>query len=84
MRKGDWKLTLYYEEWMLDGGWEARDTNHCTELYNLKDDMSETHDLSSECPEIRDAMLAEMLQWLRDNDVDMPTVKQQNGKTAER
>lgn len=84
MRKGDWKLTLYYEEWMLDGGWEARDTNHCTELYNLKDDMSETHDLSSECPEIRDAMLAEMLQWLRDNDVDMPTVKQQNSKTAER
>ena len=76
MRKGNWKLTLYYEEWMLDGGWDARDTNHCVELYNLKNDMSETHDLSSECPEMRDSLLLEMLEWLDANDVDLPEVKQ--------
>lgn len=75
MRKGDWKLTLYYEEWMLDGGWDARETNHCVELYNLKDDMSEKHDLSSECPDVRDSLLREMLQWLEANDVDLPEVK---------
>lgn len=75
MRKGDWKLTLYYEEWMLDGGWEKRDANHCTELYNLKEDMSETHDLSTEMPDVRDALLTEMLKWLKDNKVDMPAMK---------
>ena len=38
--------------------------------------MSETHDLSSECPEMRDSLLLEMLEWLDANDVDLPEVKQ--------
>lgn len=75
MRKGDWKLTLYYEEWMLDGGWDARDTNGCVELYNIKEDLSETHDLSLEMPQKRDELLREMLAWIKDNDVPLPTLK---------
>ena len=75
MRKGDWKLTLYYEEWMLDGGRELIEDNHCVELYNLREDMSESHDLSGECPGVRDAMLDEMLEWLKKNKVDMPSLK---------
>ncbi len=76
MRKGDWKLTLYYEEWMLDGGWEKRDENHCVELYNLKEDVSEQHDLANVNKAKRDELLKEMLRWLEKNDVAMPTLKQ--------
>ncbi len=76
MRKGDWKITLYYEEWMLDGGWDKRDTNHSVELYNLKEDVSEIHDLAAEMPAMRDRLLKEMLKWIEDNDVQLPTKKQ--------
>ncbi|MBQ7195469.1 MAG: sulfatase [Bacteroidales bacterium] len=75
MRKGDWKLTLYYEEWLLDGGWDKRDTNGAVELYNIADDISETHDLASEMPAKRDELLKEMLKWIEDNNVQLPTVK---------
>ena len=75
MRKGDWKLMLYYEEWMLDGGWDERADNNSVELYNLREDISEMHDLSREMPEIRDVLLKEMLEWLETNDVDMPMLK---------
>jgi len=75
MRKGDWKLTLYYEEWMLDGGWDARDTSGCVELYNIAEDISETHDLASEMPAKRDELLKEMLSWIKANDVPLPTLK---------
>ena len=75
MRKGDWKLTLYYEEWLLDGGWDKRDTNGAVELYNIADDISETHDLAAEMPAKRDELLKEMLKWIEDNNVQLPTVK---------
>lgn len=39
VRKGDWKLHLYLEEWLLDGGAEAISTNNAAELYNLKEDL---------------------------------------------
>ncbi len=76
MRKGDWKLTLYYEEWLLDGGWDKRDSNHCVELYNLASDISEEHDLSNELPDKRDEMLREMLKWIEVNNVQLPIVKE--------
>ncbi|MCF0175840.1 MAG: sulfatase, partial [Bacteroidales bacterium] len=59
MRKGDWKITIFYEEWMLDGGWDKRDSNNSIELYNLRDDISESHNLASEMPEKRDELLKE-------------------------
>ena len=76
LRKGDWKLTLYYEEWMLDGGWDKRDTNHAVELYNLKEDVSEAHDLSNVNKAKRDELLKELLRWLKVNKVPLPEPKQ--------
>ena len=41
IRKGDWKLHLFYEEWMLDGGMDKIATNNSVELYNMKEDIGE-------------------------------------------
>src|SRR5262249_22706760 len=35
IRKGDWKLHLYHEEWQLGGGREKIATNNAVELYNI-------------------------------------------------
>lgn len=75
MRDGDWKITLFYEEWMLDGGWERRDENNSVELYNIREDISESHNLASEMPKKRDELLKKMLKWIKDNKVQCPTVK---------
>jgi hypothetical protein len=45
VRKGDWKLHLYHEEWQLDGGREKIATNNAVELYNLATDPGETTNL---------------------------------------
>ncbi|MEO6751407.1 MAG: sulfatase, partial [Opitutus sp.] len=45
IHRGDWKLHLFHEEWVLDGGWGSIATNHAVELYNLKSDIGERHDL---------------------------------------
>ena len=75
MRDGDWKITLYYEEWLLDGGWDKRAVNNSVELYNIKNDISETHNLANEMPAKRDQLLKKMLKWIDENDVQLPTVK---------
>jgi arylsulfatase A-like enzyme len=63
IRKGDWKLHLYHEEWQLDGGCEKLANNHAVELYNLKDDMGERNDLSNANTTKRDELLADLLTW---------------------
>ncbi len=50
IRKGDWKLTEFFE------------TNH-VELYNLSEDISETTDLAAEKPEIVEQLHAELKAW---------------------
>ena len=45
IRKGNWKLLMFHEEWVLDGGREKIDNNNAVELYNLADDLSETNNL---------------------------------------
>lgn len=77
MRKGPWKLFLFYEEWMLKGGWDQRQSNGCVELYHLLNDPSEQHDVAATEPQVRDALLKEMLQWIEDNQVQLPTLKQE-------
>ena len=77
MRKGRWKLTLYYEEWMLDGGWQTRDKNNSIELYDLDKDISETDNVAAQFPEVRDSLLKEMLTWLKYNNVDLPYIKKE-------
>ena len=75
LRKGDWKLHLFYEEWLLDGGWDKRATNNSVELYNIADDISEKHNLANEMPQKRDELLKEMLNWIEANEVPLPIEK---------
>jgi arylsulfatase A-like enzyme len=75
MTHGDWKLHLYHEEWQLDGGRAALATNNAVELYNLKDDIGERHNLANENIAKRDAMLDELLAWMAQTHAQMPTVR---------
>jgi arylsulfatase A-like enzyme len=59
IRKGDWKLHLYHEEWVLDGGKNA------LELYNLKDDIGERVNLADTNPSKRDELLKDLLAWVK-------------------
>jgi arylsulfatase A-like enzyme len=72
MRSGDWKLHLYHEEWQLDGGRAGLATNNAVELYNLKDDIGERHNLAQTNPAMRDKLLDEMLQWMKTTNAKMP------------
>lgn len=60
VRSGDWRLVEFYE----DGR---------TELYNLKDDISETKNLSSSQPKKRDELLSLLRQWRSEVGAQMPT-----------
>jgi arylsulfatase A-like enzyme len=53
IRAGEWKLVE------LDESGEV-------ELYNLKDDLGESHELSTAHPETRDRLLAELHAWQRE------------------
>ena len=53
IRAGEWKLVE------LDEYGEV-------ELYNLEDDLGESHELSAEHPETRDRLLAELHAWQKD------------------
>lgn len=64
VRKGDWKLHLFHEEWLLDGGREKLAGNHAVELYNLADDPGERADLALKEPIRRDELLFELMDWL--------------------
>ncbi len=75
MRKGDWKIHLFHEEWLLDGGADRIGSNRCVELYNLADDIGETNDLANSYPDKRDELLADVLVWLEATQAPMPTLK---------
>ncbi len=75
IRKGDWKLLLYHEEWALDGGRAALATNNAVELYNLKDDIGEHKNLALENTAKRDELLDDLLKWIADNKLPMPNQK---------
>lgn len=72
VRQGDWKLLLYHEEWLLDGGKEKLQTNTAVELYNLKDDEGERHNLALTRTAKRDELLGELLAWLKKVKAPMP------------
>ena len=71
--RGDWKLHLYHEEWQLDGGRTKLATNRAIELYNLKDDLGEHHDLANANTAKRDELLAELLAWQTAIKAPIPT-----------
>lgn len=73
IRKGDWKLLLYHEEWQLDGGRAKLATNGAVELYNLAQDIGERNDLASQNIAKRDELLDNLLQWFADVKAPLPT-----------
>jgi len=72
IRRGDWKLHLFHEEWVLDGGQSKLPENGAVELYNLKSDLGEREDLAAAEPKIRDQLLAELLNWHEKIDAKLP------------
>lgn len=62
IRDGDWKLHYYYED---DG----------VELYNLRNDIGETNDLSKSNPEKTSELLAKLTRWRRDTQAPIPTIR---------
>jgi arylsulfatase A-like enzyme len=63
IRKGDWKLHLFHEEWSLDGGLDSVDTNKSVELYHLASDISESKNLATSDKLKRDELLNDLLAW---------------------
>jgi arylsulfatase A-like enzyme len=60
IQMGDWKLMEFFEDSRL-------------ELYNLKDDIGETHNLAQEQPDRVKAMHEKMLAWRASVKAPMPT-----------
>ncbi|HWA98247.1 MAG TPA: sulfatase [Pirellulales bacterium] len=73
IRKGDWKLHLYHEEWQLDGGRDKIETNRAVELYNIADDPREMRDLASSEPTKRDELVDDLCAWFEKTDAKLPT-----------
>lgn len=59
IREGDWKLIHYYEE-------------NIDELYNLKEDASEQHNVAETFPEITSRLSAKLKNWLVSVDAKYP------------
>lgn len=60
IRSGDWKLIYYYEDQNV-------------ELFNLKDDIKESNDLSSTNIKMREKLLKKLKRWLEETEADIPT-----------
>jgi arylsulfatase A-like enzyme len=65
MRKGDWKILLYHEEWILNGGIKNIDNNNAIEIYNLSKDEGERYNLAVINKRKRDELVDELLAWMK-------------------
>ena len=72
IRKRDWKLMMFHEEWVLDGGSEYIRGNNSIELYNLKEDISERDNLAQINTGKRDELLKELLEWQKEINAPVP------------
>jgi arylsulfatase A len=59
IRKGDYKLIEQFDD-------------QTDELYNLADDLGETHNLAAECPDRVAELKADLAQWRREMNVPVP------------
>lgn len=73
VRKGDWKLLMFHEEWVLDGGRKKLTTNNAVELYNLKSDIGETTNLVKTEIKKRDELLDQLMGWQNEINAPIPT-----------
>ena len=72
IRKGDYKLLQFHEEWVLDGGFENIESNNSIELYNLKNDIGEKNNLCNTEVEKRNELLHDLLTWQKETDAQIP------------
>jgi arylsulfatase A-like enzyme len=72
IRKKDWKLLLFHEEWILDGGMQNIDENNSIELYNLKNDIGERNNFATIHSQKRDELLNELLKWQKSIKAPLP------------
>ena len=73
IRKGDWKLHLYHEEWQLDGRRAKLDSNNAAELYNIVQDPGETKNQAASEREKRDELLDDLLAWIERVPAPLPS-----------
>ena len=69
VRSGDWKLQEYFEDGHL-------------ELYNLRDDLSQTNNLASKLPERTKELHARLAAWREAIKAPMPTKNTEQGQPA--
>lgn len=74
IRKGDWKLLLFWEEWLLDGGMENIEHNNSVELYNLHSDIGEKSNLAGKNRVTRDELLNDLLLWIKKSKAPLSSV----------
>ena len=73
IRKGDWKLMMFHEEWILDGASENMDSNNSIELYNLKNDLGEKINLAQTETKKKNELLDQLIAWQKEIDAPIPT-----------
>lgn len=73
IRKGDWKLLQFHEEWVLDNGRENILKNNAVEIYNLAEDIGETNNLAAIQIDKRDELLDELIKWQQETDAPIST-----------
>lgn len=73
IRKGDWKLLMFLEEWVLDGGREKMISNNSIELYNLRNDIGERCNLVKTETKKRDELLDQLIAWQDKIQAPIPT-----------
>lgn len=60
IRSGDWKLIYYYEDKSM-------------ELFNLKNDWVEHHNVVATFPSIKNRLYKKLMRWLKDTKAPIPT-----------
>jgi arylsulfatase A-like enzyme len=78
IRKGNWKLHLYHEEWQLDGGRKSIDSNNSVELYDMVNDIGERKNVAGKNTAKRDELVEDLLAWFETADALLP--KERNTK----
>jgi arylsulfatase A-like enzyme len=73
IRKGDWKLLMFHEEWALDGGKAQIASNHAVELYNLGLDPGELVNLANTESGKRNELLIDLLDWQKRINAPVPS-----------
>ena len=80
IREGDWKLIHWFGDYLDTTGFTPDDkpygklvVGERTELYNIRDDISETKDLAAERPKKTAHLLNAMNAWLKRTQAKLPT-----------